>query len=145
MRIRMLLAALAGALVAVPLVFAATGIKARLIAPAANPKICAMPSDIPSCRWRYTIKLTDLKGRRLAGRLTAVIIDPFGGTHPVGYGPSDPEKPITNWPFKGTFRDYLEFPPESKGFKLKIRWTIKAKIKKKMYKKVLTRTVVPER
>ena len=144
MRTRLLFAAFALSLVGVPAVLAATGIKATLKAPATNPKICSTPSDIPMCRWTYTIKVTDLKGKPVAARLTAVIVDPFGGVHPVGYGPSDPEKPITNWPFKGTFRDYLEFPRESKGFKLTIRWTIKAKIGTKTYTKVLRRVVTPE-
>lgn len=130
--------------VAVPVALSATGIKATLKAPATNPKICSTPADVPACRWNYSIKVTDLKGKPVAARLTAVIIDPFGGVHPVGYGPSEPEKPITNWPFKGTFRDYLEFPPESKGFKLTIRWTVKSKIGKTTYTKVIKRSVTPE-
>lgn len=144
MRIRMLPTVLAIALVAVSGALAATGIKAKLIAPATNPKICSTPDDIPACRWRYSIKVTDLKGKPVAAKLTAEIIDPFGGVHSVGYGPSEPEKPITNWPFRGTFRDYMEFPPESKGFKLTIRWTIKAKIGAKTHKQVLRRVVTPE-
>jgi hypothetical protein len=69
--------------------------------------------------------------------VTAQMIDPFGGLHPVAYGPT--QKPIVNFRFKGVFRDYLEFPPESKGFALKFRLTVKAK----GARRVLTRQVVP--
>jgi len=144
MRGRLLLTLLAIALAAAPAVLAATGIKATLKAPATNPKVCSTPSDMPACRWHYSIKVTDLKGRPVAGKITAVIVDPFGGVHPVGYGPADPDVYVTNWPFKGTFRDYLEFPPESKGFDLVLKWTITSKIGGKTYKQVLRRTVTPE-
>jgi hypothetical protein len=136
MRARLVLVALAFAIAVVPTALSATGIKATLKAPAFEPTI-----DVD---WYYSIKVTDLRGRPLKARLTAKVIDPFGGVHPMDYGPSEPPKPITNRPFKGTFRDYLTFPPESRGFKLTLRWTIKAKIGTKTYTKVLTRKVTPQ-
>ena len=123
------------ALALVPAASAAVGIKATLKAPAANPVV--------NVKWPYSIKVTDLKGKPVKGTFTGVVIDPFGGVHPNDYGPSEPLVPLTNWPIKGTFRDYMIFPPTSRGFLLTLKWTIKVKIAGKTYKKVLTRKVTP--
>ena len=104
--------------------------KAVLKTPKTNPKV--------NVRWYYSITVTDLKGRPIRATITAHILDPLGGIHPVDYGPT--QKPILNFPFKGTFRDWLTFPPESKGFQLTIRWTIKALGAKRVVKRV----VVPQ-
>lgn len=109
---------------------AAVPFKAVLKAPKTNPKV--------NVRWYYSITVTDLKGKPIRATVTAHILDPLGGVHPVDYGPT--QKPIANFPFRGTFRDYLTFPPESKGFQLTIRWTIKAM----GAKRILRRTVVPQ-
>ena len=122
------------ALLAVPVAGAATGIKATLRAPAANPEV-----DV---RWWYSIRVTDLKGAPVRATVTAEVIDPFGSAYPVQFSWSE-TKDIVNWPFKGTFRDGIKFPPEARGFKLTLRWTIKAKIAKKTYKRVLKRVVTP--
>ena len=85
--------------------------------------------------------------------MTAVVIDPLGTVHPVDYGPTGPpnpgpRKPVTNWPFKGTFRDYMIFPPDARLATqlggLTLRWTVKAKIGGKTYKKILKRLVKPQ-
>ncbi len=130
-RVSCLLVALAAAaVVAAPSSPAASiPFKAVLKAPKTNPKV--------NVRWYYSITVTDLKGRPIRATVTAHILDPLGGVHPVDYGPT--QKPILNFPFKGTFRDWLTFPPESKGFTLTIRWTIKAL----GAKRVLKRVVVP--
>jgi hypothetical protein len=107
---------------------AAPGFKATLKAPAANPKV--------NVKWYYSIRVTDLKGKPISATVTAQIRDPFGGLHPVDYGPT--QKPIVNFPFRGTFRDYITFTPESKGLQLTILWTVKAK----GGKRILTRKVV---
>ena len=36
-------------------------------------------------RWAYSVKVTDAKGKPLAARLTAVVVDPIGGVHPVEF------------------------------------------------------------
>lgn len=128
--------ALAGILLALaPAATALVPFKATLKAPAANPQV-----DV---KWWYSIKATDLKRRPIRATLTGKVIDPFGGVHPLDYGPSEPEVPITNRPFRGTFRDYITFPPESRGFVLTLRWTVKAKIGGKTYKRILIRKVKP--
>jgi hypothetical protein len=122
------------ALAIVPAAAAAVGMKATLKAPAAEPQI-----DV---RWWYSIRATDLKGAPVRATVTAEVVDSFGYLHPVQFSWSE-TKDIVNWKFKGTFRDGIKFPPESRGFALTLRWTIKAKIGAKTYKKVLTRKVTP--
>jgi hypothetical protein len=142
---RLKLALVAVALVAVPLAGAATGIKAALNAPKAEPKI--------NVKWPYSIKATDLKGKAVRATVTAVVIDPLGTVHTMDYGPTGPpnpgpRKPIKNWPFKGTFRDYIIFPPDSRLASqfggLTLRWTVKAKLGGKTHTKVLKRLVKPK-
>ena len=143
MRLRpALLVAVMLAFLAVPLAGAAVGIKATLKAPATQPKV--------NVKWPYSIKVTDLKGTPLRATVTAVVIDPLGTVHPMDYGPTGPPnpgppKPITNRPFKGTFRDYITFPPDAKLANmlggLTLRWTVKAKLGGKTYTKVLKRQV----
>ena len=142
---RMKLAALALALAVAPIAGAAVGIKATLKAPATEPKV--------NVKWPYSIKVTNLTGKPLRATVTAVVIDPLGTVHPVDYGPTGPPnpgpgKPVTNWPFKGTFRDYMIFPPDARLATqlggLTVRWTVKAKIGGKTYKKILKRLVKPQ-
>ena len=134
MRLRLILAVLA--LTLVPVAVAAVGWKVTLKAPAADPKI--------NVKWFYSITARDLEGHPLKALLTAQVIDPFGGVHPMDYGPSMSQTPITNRPFKGTFRDYIISPPSSRGFDLKLRWTVKTKVGAKWQTKVLTRKVTPK-
>jgi hypothetical protein len=144
MRLRLLLGALVVALAVVAP--GATGapipFKATLKAPATQPKV--------NVKWPYSIKVTDLKGRSIRATVTGVVIDPLGTAHAMDYGPTGPPnpgppKPITNWPFKGTFRDYLIFPEDARLANqlggLTLRWTVKAKIGGKTYKKIVKRLV----
>ncbi|HEU0303412.1 MAG TPA: hypothetical protein VFR32_02410 [Gaiellaceae bacterium] len=142
MRLRIAIVVVALLTLVVPIAGAAVGIKATLKAPSTQPKV--------NVKWPYSIKVTDLKGRAVSARLTAVVIDPLGTVHPMDYGPTGPPnpgppKPITNRPFKGTFRDYIIFPPDARLANtlggLTLRWTVKAKIAGKTYTKVLKRAV----
>jgi hypothetical protein len=128
-RLRLILVLTAGLLALPALAGAAPAFRATLRAPKADPKI--------NVKWYYSIRVTDLKGKPVAATVTAQIRDPFGGVHPVDYGAT--QKPIVNFKFRGTFRDYLTFTRESKGFTLTVRWTVKGK----GGKRVLTRKVVP--
>ena len=116
--------------------------KATLKAPAAQPTV--------NVKWPYSIKVTNLEGKPIRATVTGVVIDPLGTAHAMDYGPTGPPnpgppKPITNWPFKGTFRDYLIFPEDAKLANqlggLTLRWTLKAKVGGKTYKKILKRLV----
>ena len=139
------LAALVLALLLVPVAGAAVGLKATLKTPATQPRI--------NVKWPYSIKVTNLNGAPVRATVTAVVIDPLGTVHPVDYGPTGPpnpgpRKPVTNWPFKGTFRDYMIFPPDARLATqlggLTLRWTVKAKVGGKTYKKILKRLVKPQ-
>ena len=104
MRVR--LAALLLALAVAP---AATGaaalpFKAKLHGATHAPKV--------NTKWFYSVRVTNLAGKPIRARLTVQVKDPLGGVYPVQFGPTT--KNITNWPFKGVFRDYVIWPPSSK-------------------------------
>jgi hypothetical protein len=92
----------------------ATPPRVTLTAPTHTPKI--------NTRWYYTVRATEA-GKPVAGRLTAQIIDPIGGSHPVQFGSST--KNITNWAFTGRFRDFIIWPASSRGIPLKLRVVVK--------------------
>ena len=41
-------------------------------------------------------------------------------------------KPIANWPFKGTFHDFVIWPADSRGIPLTFRLTVRAGAAKKV-------------
>lgn len=92
------------------LVGASTPLKVAVLAPGHTPTI--------KTHWNYTVRATR-NGKPVAGRLTEQIVDPIGGKHPVEFGKGT--KPITNWPFKGVFRDFIIWPASSRGVPLKFR------------------------
>jgi hypothetical protein len=102
---------------AVPLVAgAAPSFRATLSAPTHTPKLNA--------KWFYVVRATNGAGKPVKATITIQLVDPFGGVHVVQFG--DTMKPIVNRPFTSTFRDFIRFPPESQGFKLTVRVTVKA-------------------
>ena len=109
-------------------VIASSTVKATLKAPGHTPRI--------KTRWYYTLRVTK-DGRPAAARITAQIVDVIGGVHPVQFGPTT--KNITNYPIKGTFRDYIIWPSSSSGIPLTLRFTIKVRTAKK----IVTYRVVP--
>jgi len=72
-------------------------------------------------RWYYVVKVTQ-SGKPARVKITAQIVDPLGGTHPVEFGPTT--KKIINWPITGTYRDYIIWPTSSRGIPLKLRITL---------------------
>ncbi|GEM_PF-1327144 len=74
-------------------------------------------------RWRYTVRAS-VSGRAVAARLTVVIVDPTGATHPVQRGTS--KRNVTNWPFHGTFSDFVVWPASARGVPLELRVVVKA-------------------
>lgn len=96
------------------LALAAPPFKVTLTAPTHTPRVDA--------RWNYAVQAFDLAGKPLRGRITAQVVDPFGGVHPVEFGSST--RKVTNLQFTGTFRDYVEWPSESRGFRLTFRVTV---------------------
>src|SRR5260221_5085051 len=88
-------------------------------------------------RWAYSVKVTSANGKPLAARLTAVVVDPIGGVHPVEFFSSS-TKHVTNFPIKGTFRDAIIWPPESKGYALTFRMTVRVGTAKRVLTYLLT-------
>jgi hypothetical protein len=88
--------------------------KVTLVAPTHTPKVNA--------RWNYSVRAVDAVGKPLRGRVTVQIVDPFGGVHPVAFG--NTVRNIVNLPFRGTFRDFVRWPRESRGFRLTFRITV---------------------
>jgi hypothetical protein len=77
-----------------------------------------------NAKWFYVVRATSGSGKPIPATITCQIVDPYGGTHAVLFGAA--KKPIVNRPFTASFRDYVQFPPESQGFKLTFRATVKA-------------------
>jgi hypothetical protein len=94
-----------------PATVTAGQVKATLYAPTSTPKA--------NVRWPYRVVVTNTKGRKLAGKITVEIVDPLGQAHAATY--DDTTKPITNLPFRGQFRDYVEWPTDSRGYTLTFR------------------------
>jgi hypothetical protein len=63
-------------------------------------------------KWWYTVRVTDLKGKPMAARITVRIKDPLGGVHPVQFG-RDVKKDVRNYPIVGRFRDWVNWPRDS--------------------------------
>jgi hypothetical protein len=94
---------------------AATGLRATLSARTHTPKA--------SVKWFYVVRATR-GGRPARATITTQIVDPIGGVHAVEFG--DTHRVVTNFPFRGTFRDFIRFPPETQGIRLTVRVTVKA-------------------
>jgi hypothetical protein len=113
---KLLLAALAaGTLMFAALAGAAPGFKATLSARTHTPKV--------NVKWFYAVRAAGPTGKPVRATVTAQLVDPFGGLHPVLFGSTT--KPIVNRPFTGVFRDFVRFPPESHGFRLTFRAIVK--------------------
>jgi hypothetical protein len=114
---RLRLAALGAGLAFAGIAAGATpGFKATLAAPTHTPKVNA--------KWFYVVRAAGRTGKPLRATVTAQLVDPVGGVHPVLFGSTT--KPIVNRPFVGAFRDFVRFPPESQGFRLTFRVIVKA-------------------
>lgn len=82
-------------------------------------------------RWPWSVVVTTAAGKPLAGRVSAAIVDPIGGVHPVAYDCCD-KKFITNVKFKGRFGDIVKFPLSSKAFTLTFRVTVRTALGKRV-------------
>jgi len=76
-----------------------------------------------NAKWFYSVRVSR-GGKPVRATITSQIVDPYGGVHPVPFGCCT--RNVLNHPFTGVFRDYAQFPPESQGFKLTFRVTVRA-------------------
>jgi hypothetical protein len=72
-----------------------------------------------NANWSYSVTARDSTGKKVSGKLTVQIVDPLGNAHAVTY--DNTKKPVRNFPFHGTFHDFLQFPKDSIGFPLTVR------------------------
>lgn len=100
---RLRLAVLALCLVLVPVAVAALPFKAKLTAATHSPKV--------NTRWPYSVRVTTVKGKPMKATITVQILDPLGGVHPVEFGARKVN--VVNYPFTGTFKDFVIWPPSS--------------------------------
>jgi hypothetical protein len=115
--VRLRLAALCVAALALPTSAGAVrGLHFSFSAPTHTPRVNA--------KWFYSVHAT-LNGKPVRATVTSQIVDPVGGVHPVQFRNS--KRNVTNHPFVGVFRDYVQFPPEAQGVRLTLRVTVKAR------------------
>ena len=121
----------AGLALAGGLLVAAPAPNVALHAPGHTPKI--------KTHWNYSVTVTR-GGKPAAATITAQIVDPIGGVHPVEFGKST--KNIVNWRFTGKFSDFIIWPANSAvGLPLSVRLTLHSGGQTK----VLTYQVTPQR
>ncbi len=118
------------AIVATAVAVGATPFKATLVAGTHHPAV--------NTRWPYAVKVTDAKGHPLRARVSVAVIDPIGGVHPTQFYANT--KYVTGIPFRGTFRDAVRWPPESKGYPLTFRVTVKVGTAKRVLQYLVTPT-----
>jgi hypothetical protein len=75
-------------------------------------------------RWPWSISVTTAAAKPLAATISAVVVDPIGGVHPVEYG-CCAKKFVTNVKIKGTFRDFVQYPLSAKGYRITFKVTVK--------------------
>lgn len=114
---RLRLAAFVLALLTFPLAAgAAPGFKVVFTATEHTPRV--------NERWPWSIRVTTAAGKPLAATISAVVVDPIGGVHPVEYG-CCAKKFVTNVKIKGTFRDFVQYPLSAKGYRITFKVTVK--------------------
>jgi hypothetical protein len=73
-------------------------------------------------KWWYVVRATDRRRRPVRGRLTVEVVDPLGAAHPAEVGTST--RKLVDFPFKGRYRDFADWPAASRGYRLVFRVTV---------------------
>jgi hypothetical protein len=110
-----LVAHAAGLVAAGGLVTAAAPAKVAFVASGHSPKV--------KTRWSYSVTV-ERDGKPAAATLTAQIVDPIGGTHPIQFGSTT--RDVKAFPFKGSFHDFVIWPAESRGIPLTFRLIVRS-------------------
>ena len=106
---------------------AAPGLAVTLVAPGHSPKI--------NTHWNYSVKAYKA-GKPASAEITAQIVDPIGGVHPVAFGLTT--RNITSFPFTGTFKDFVIWPATARGIPLTFRLTIVSGKSKRVVNYIVT-------
>ena len=125
------------AIAATALTLAGTAVAATPV-PFRATLIAGTHHPVVDTRWPYAVKVVDTKGKPLRATVSAAVVDPLGGVHPTEFYANT--KLVTNIPFRGTFRDAVKWPPESRGFPLTFRVTVTVGKAKRVLKYIVTPT-----
>ena len=60
----------------------------------------------------------------MRARLTVEVVDPLGTAHPAEVGTS--KRKLVDFPFRGRYRDFAEWPAAARGYRLVFRVTVVA-------------------
>ena len=90
--------------------------------------------------WVYHVRVTDLKGHPIAGRVTSEIVDPLGTAHLVEFDGTGHNPFVKNYSFFGNFCDSITWPASS-GVGVTLRF--ETVIVTAQGRKVLTYPVTP--
>ena len=79
-------------------------------------------------KWAYTIKVVDPAGKPIAGTISAAVVDPIGGVHPVQLASvgTTPGKMLTNYPIRGTLSSSVVWPVAARGYPLVFRVIVRS-------------------
>lgn len=86
--------------------------------------VLTAPGHSPTAgeRWGSTVRVSE-GGGPVAATVTAEVVDPVGGVHPLPFGRAT-TKDISDRRFTRTFRDFIRWPAESRGVPLTCKPTI---------------------
>ena len=87
----------------------------------------AAPTHTPRVgkeKWWYVVRAT-AAGKPARGRLTVEVVDPLGTAHLAEVGTST--RKLHNYPFSGRYRDFAQWPPASRGYRLTFRVIVQAR------------------
>lgn len=88
--------------------------------------VLSAPTHTPRVgpKWWYVVRATDRSGRPVRGRLTVQVVDPLGVAHAAEVGTS--KRKLVGYPFPGRYRDFAQWPPAARGYRLVFRVTVAA-------------------
>ena len=101
------------------------GVSTRPRAPALRVALTA-PTHTPhagKAKWWYVVRAT-AAGKPLRGKLTVEVVDPLGTAHFAEVGTTT--RKLRNYPFVGRYRDFTQWPPAARGYRLTFRVIVTA-------------------
>jgi hypothetical protein len=79
-------------------------------------------------KWAYSVNVVSPAGKPIAATISAVVVDPIGGIHPVSLPNvgSTPGKVLTNYPIRGTLSSSVVWPATARGYPLVFKVVVRA-------------------
>ena len=79
---------------------------------------------VGAAKWFYTVRAVAPGGKPVAGRLTVAVVDPLGTAHVAAVGTTT--RKLRDYPFRGRYRDFMQWPRASRGYPLSVRVVVDA-------------------